>query len=78
MTLLYREIQELEQRMRPKGIPERQELIVKKKREELLEQERKCAFHSINKEKYQWGNKLGKWVVRRVKEKKNRAARSHY
>lgn len=31
------------------------------------------VFHSINKERYQWGNKSGKWMARRVKEKKNRA-----
>lgn len=68
MALLYREIQEIEQRTRPKGIPERPELTVKK--EELLERERKCAFHTVNKEIYQWGNKSGKWLARRLKEKK--------
>lgn len=73
MSLLYKEIQELEQGTRPRVIPDRQTLIGKKREfEDLLEQERKCAFDFINKEKYQGGNKSGKWLVRRVKEKKNK------
>lgn len=40
--------------------------------DELLDKERKCAFYTINREMYQEGNKSGKWMARRVKEKKDR------
>lgn len=36
----------------------------------LLEQDKKHAFHIVDKERYQWGNKAGKWLARVVKEKK--------
>lgn len=73
LTRLYREIQETEQSTRPRGLPEKRELI-KKRRDlnELLEKERKCAFDTINRDVYREGNKPGKWMARRVREKKNR------
>lgn len=51
MNTLFREVQELEQQMRPKGIPEKQELTIKKKEEltALLDQEKNWAFHIVNK-----------------------------
>lgn len=72
LRTLYREIYDLEQMTRPQGIPERQELKVKKEElVQLLEQDKKRAFHIVNKERYQWGNKLGKWLGRVVREKKS-------
>lgn len=43
-------IQDLEQMTRPKGIPERQELMAKREElVELLEQRKKGSFHMVNK-----------------------------
>lgn len=50
MSTLYRETQDLQQMTRSKGIPERQELTLKKEElVELLEQEKKLAFHIVNR-----------------------------
>ena len=37
---------------------------------DLLKQEKKCAFHMVNRKRYQWGNKSGKWLARAIREKK--------
>lgn len=36
-----------------------------------MEQEKKGAFHIVEEEKHQWGNKLGKWLAGAVRENKS-------